>query len=348
MLGFPHRRRFIQSGLAAAAAVLAAPYGHAQKKLETTRLVISVAGKAAFHQLPLTVAEQLGYFYAEGLEVEVVDHGSWTQAQQALLAGNAELCSGSFEQLMAPAARAQACQSIVLQGRTPQIAMGVSVRNMPNYRAVQDLRGRKIGISAPGSTNHLLASRVLAGAGLLAGDVNYISVGYAASALAALRSGQVDALSNSEPVMTMLELKADLKIIADTRSLQHSLAVFGGPMPASCLYAPKSFIERHPRTCQALAHAMVRSLKWLQTAGPSDMVRTVPEAFQLGDRALYLAAFSNVRSSYSSDGMLSTEAVRTSYKVTAEFEAAAKAQRLNLAALYTNEFARNAKERFHV
>jgi len=36
---------------------------------------------------------------------------------------------------------------------------------------------------------------------------------------------------------------------------------------------------------------MVHALKWLQTAGPSDLIKTVPENHFQGDRALYLAAF---------------------------------------------------------
>ena len=52
-------------------------------------------------------------------------------------------------------------------------------------------------------------------------------------------------------------------------------------MPAGCLYAPSEFILKNPGTCQALAHAVVHSLKWLQTAGPSDMIKTVPESHLL-------------------------------------------------------------------
>ena len=40
-----------------------------------------------------------------------------------------------------------------------------------------------------------------------------------------------------------------------------------------------------------MVDAMVHALKWLQTAGPSDIIKTVPESYFLGDRALYLAAF---------------------------------------------------------
>ena len=343
----PGRRQFLASGIAGAVAACGLP-AMAQGKPELARLTIAVSGKGAFQHLPLTIAEQLGYFRAEGLDVEVTDFSGWTRAQQALLAGNAEVCSDSFEHLIALQSRNLAFQCFVLQGRAPQIAMGVSTRAMPNYRAPADLRGRKIGISAPGSTANLMAHLVLARAGLSAADVSYIGVGNAAGAIAALRNGQVDAMANSEPVMTMLEQKGDVRIISDTRTLRGTAAVFGGPMPATCLYTSSEFIQRHPRTCQALANAIVHSLKWLQTAGPSDMIKTVPEAYLLGDRALYLASFANVREAFSTDGLVPPDGARTALRVVAGFEPDTGPAKVEPGRLFTNEFARRAKEHFRV
>jgi NitT/TauT family transport system substrate-binding protein len=327
---------------------LALPGAWAQARPESTRLSIAVAGKASFYYLPLTLAEQLGYFRAEGLDVEITDHAGWMRAQQAMVSGAADVCSGSFEHVIALQSHNQACQAFVLQGRAPQIAMGVSIRALPGYRTLADLKGRRIGISAPGSTSHLMAQRVLSSAGITALDVSYIGVGNSSGALAALRTGQIDAMSNVEPVMTMLEQKGEVRIISDARTLKGSAAAFGGTMPAACLYAPTEFIQRHPFACQALSHAIVHSLKWLQTAGPSDIIRTVPEAYLLGDRALYLASFANVREAFSLDGTLPPDGPRTAARALAGFDPDFKADRIDLARLYTPEFARRAKERFRV
>ena len=66
-------RRTFTSAAALAAAAIAAPALRAQGKLEKSKVAIAVGGKAAFYYLPLTIAEQLGYFKAEGLEVEISD-----------------------------------------------------------------------------------------------------------------------------------------------------------------------------------------------------------------------------------------------------------------------------------
>ncbi|MDB5752593.1 MAG: putative signal peptide protein [Ramlibacter sp.] len=336
------RRRFV----ALAAAAVAAPALRAQGRPEKSKVSIAVGGKSAIYYLPLTVAEQLGYFKSEGLDLEISDFAGGAPALQAVLAGSADVVSGAYEHTINLQSRNQVFQAFVLQGRAPQIAMGVSIRAMPQYRGVADLRGKKIGVSAPGSSTNMVANIVLARAGLKASDVSFVGVGASAGALAALRSGQVDAMSNTDPVMTMLEQKSEVRIISDTRTLKGTHEVFGGPMPAACLFAPMEFVQKNPNTCQALANAIVHGLKWLQTAGPSDIIKTVPETYLLGDRALYLASFNKVREAIATDGLLPEDGARTALKALASFDPSIKGDRIDLGKTYTNDFARRAKERF--
>ena len=336
------RRQFA----ALAAAVVAAPALRAQGRPEKSKVAIAVGGKAAFYYLPLTIAEQLGYFKAEGLDVEIADFAGGSRALQAVVGGSADVVSGAYEHTINLQGKSQFFQAFVLQGRAPAIALGVSTKAMPGYKTVADLRGRKIGVSAPGSSTNMVANLVLSRAGVKASEVSFIGVGTSAAALAALRSGQIDAMSNVDPVMTMLEQKGEVKIISDTRTLKGTQEVFGGPMPAGCLYAPLEFVQKHPNTCQALTHAIVHALKWLQTAGPSDIIKTVPEGYLLGDRALYLASFNKVREAIALDGTIPDEGARTALRALASFEPSVKPDKVELAKTYTNEFARRAKERF--
>ncbi|MES2938051.1 MAG: ABC transporter substrate-binding protein [Pseudomonadota bacterium] len=339
-------RRVFTCAAAVAAASLAAPALRAQPRPEKTKLAIAVGGKAAFYYLPLTISEQLGYFKAEGLDVEISDFAGGARALQALVGGSADVVSGAYEHTINMQSKNQAIQSIVLLGRAPQIAMGVSTKTMAGYKSLADLRGKKIGVSAPGSSTNMMANLVLARAGVKPTEVSFIGVGTGAGALTALRSGQIDAMSNTDPVMTMLEQKGDVKIVSDTRTLKGTQEVFGGPMPAACLYVPAEFVQKHPNTCQALANAIVHGLKWLQTAGPSDIIKTVPENYLLGDRALYLASFNKVREAIALDGMLPDDGAKTALRALASFEPTVKPEKIDLAKTYTNEFARRAKDRF--
>jgi len=339
-------RRSFSTALTLGAASLAVPALRAQSSLEKSSIAIAVGGKASFYYLPLTLAEQLGYFKAEGLEVEISDFSGGARALQAVVGGSADVVSGAYEHTINLQNKGQFFQGFVLQGRAPQIAMGVSNKTLPNYKSVADLNGKRIGITAPGSSTNMMANLVLSRAGLKASDVSFIGVGTSAGALSALRSGQIDAISNIDPVMTMLEQKGDVRIISDTRTLKGTLEVFGGPMPAACLYAPMEFLQKNPNTAQALANAIVHGLKWLQTAGPSDIIKTVPESYLLGDRGLYLASFNKVRESIALDGLFPEDGGKTALRALGSFDATLKADKIDLSKTFTNQFARRAKDRF--
>jgi NitT/TauT family transport system substrate-binding protein len=337
-------RRVFGGVLTLAAASLAAPVVRAQAPLERSTVSIAVGGKATFYYLPLTIAEQLGYFKAEGLEVQILDFQGGARALQAFVDGGADVCSGAFEHTLRLQSRGMPVKAFVLQGRAPQVVVGVSHRTLPGYKGLASLRGRRIGVSAPGSSTDTVCRLLLARAGLAMSDINTVPVGVGSTALAALRSGSIDALSSVDPVMTMLAQKNEVRVVADTRTLRGSAEVFGGPMPAGCLFAATAFIQKNPRTVQAMTNAIVRALKWLQTAGPSDLLQAVPESYQLGDRALYLAAFGKMREAISPDGLLPDEGPRTALRALAVVDASIQPERMELARLYTNEFARRARD----
>lgn len=314
--------------------------------IEKPKVSIAVGGKNLFYYLPLTVAEQLGYFKDEGLQVEISDFAGGSKALQAMVGGSADVVSGAYEHTISMQAKGQPITAFVLQGRAPQIVMVVSNKTMPNYRSVADLKGKKIGVSAPGSSTSMMANFVLAKGGLKPSDVSFIGVGTSAGALSAMRSGQIDAMANLDPVITMLEQKKEVRVIADTRTLKDTNTVFGGPMPAATLYAPQAFLQKYPNTAQALTNAMVRSLKWLQKAGPSDIIKVVPESYLLGDRALYIEAFSKVREALSPDGTFPAAGPKTALTTLQAFQPELADKNIDLSKTYTNEFVKKANAKY--
>ena len=340
------RRTVLKTLLAAPAAIALPRLAFAQGKPEKTKLTIAVGGKNLFYYLPLTIAEQLGYFKDEGLQVEIPDFAGGAKALQALVGGSADVVSGAYEHTINMQAKNQPIMSVVLQGRAPQIVLAVSTKTMPGYKSIADLKGKKIGVTAPGSSTAMMASYVLAKAGLKASDVSFIGVGASSGAIAAVKSGQVDAIANLDPVITMLQRDNLIKVVADTRTLKDTQAVYGGPMPAACLYTPVKFVQENPGTTQALANAMVRALRWLQKAGPSDIVKTVPDSYLLGDRALYLAGWERVREAISPDGLMPEAGPATALRMLQTFEDSLKDKPIDLGKTYTNNFARKAAAKY--
>jgi NitT/TauT family transport system substrate-binding protein len=332
--------------IGAAAVLAAAPALLRAQALEKPKLTIAVGGKNLLYYLPLTIAEQLGYFKQEGLDVTIVDFAGGARALQAVVGGSADVVSGAFEHTVNMQFKGQPMRAFVLQGRAPQIVLGVNPKTMPNYRSVADLKGKKVGVTAPGSSTNVMVNFILAKAGLKPSDVSIVGVGAGNGAVAAMRSGQIDAISNLDPVVTLLARSGDLKIVSDTRIVTESDKVFGGPMPAGCLYAPQPFIDKNPATAQALTNAMVRANKWIQAAGPSEVIKTVPESYLLGDRAVYIDAFLAAKGALSPDGMIPEAGPETAFRALASIDPKLAVAKLDLKAVYTNDFVRKANAKY--
>ncbi len=337
------RRHVLMAG---SAALLAAPLRGRAQALEKPQLTIAVGGKNLLYYLPLTIAEQRGYFKAEGLELTIADFAGGSRALQAVVGGSADVVSGAFEHTLVMQSKGQPMRAFVLQGRAPQIVLGINPKTMPDYKSVADLKGRKIGVTAPGSSTNVMVNFILAKAGLKPEDVSIIGVGAGSGAVAAMRAGQIDAISNLDPVITLLQRSSDLKIVSDTRLMAEAEKVFGGPMPAGCLYAPQAFIDKHPNTVQALANAIVRADKWIQLAGARDIIANVPESFLLGDRAVYIDAFLAAKGALSPDGLFPAQGAQTAYRALASIDPKIAAAHLDLGAVFTNDFARKADQRY--
>lgn len=331
---------------AAAAALLGtALASHAQ--LEKKDVHIAVGGKASFYYLPLTIAEQLGYFKDEGLTVRISDFAGGSVALRAVVGGSADVVSGAYEHTVSLQAKKQYFQAFVAQGRLPQIAFGVASSKAGSIKSFKDLKGLKVGVSAPGSSTHNLVKQMLTLGGLDPNkDVSVIGVGLGATAINALKSGQVDAVSNTDPVMTKLELDKSVKILADTRTVKGTQEVWGAPLPAGVLHASVDFVKKNPNTVQALTNAIVRADKWIAKASATEVAKVVPESYLLGDRALYLFSFDKVKEAISVDGVISDAGAKATVKALSAFDPAIKTSEIDLSRTYTNEFAKKANSKY--
>ena len=335
------RRHLICSAVAAACVTATSHAFAAAKKVK-----IAVGGKALYYYLPLSIAERLGYFKEEGLDVQIIDFQGGSRALQAVVGGSADVVSGAFEHTISMQLRGQRMQAFVLQGRAPQVVFAVNKKTMPNYKTLTDLRGKKIGVTAPGSSSQVVANFVLGRAGVKPSEVAFIGVGSSSAAVAAIRSGQIDAFTNLDPVIAMLEKDNLLTIAADTRNIEESDALFGGPMIAGCLYAPERFIKANPEVVQGLTNAIVRADRWLATATPEELVKTVPETYFLGNKEIYIEGFLKNRPALSKDGFIPEDAPAVSFKSLQSVNPRMKDATPDLKAVYTNRFVTEAHRRY--
>src|SRR5207248_6030749 len=203
-----------------AAMSLAVPAVAAGPKPEQPKVVIAVGGRSLFYYLPLTLADRLGYFKDEGVNVEIVDFPGGAKALQAMVGGSADVVSGAFEHVVDMHAKGIEVQEFVLQDRYSGIVLGLSKAKAGSYKSPKDLRGLKIGGTAPGASTNIFGNALLARDARPPDAVAIIAVGASSGAVAAMQKGQIDGISNLDPVITRLEKGGDIVAVVDTRTPQ--------------------------------------------------------------------------------------------------------------------------------
>jgi NitT/TauT family transport system substrate-binding protein len=327
----------------AVAGALAAGGAEAQDGLEQKVVSLAVGGKPLLYYLPLTLAEELGYFEDEGLEVTVSDFAGGSKSLQALLGGSADVVTGAYDHTIQMQAKGQPITATVVLGRFPGIVLGVVEGKAAEYQGPESLKGWNVGVTAPGSSTNFMVNYLLSRHGFQPSDVSFIGVGGGPSAVAAVRRGEVDAIANLDPVITQLETAGAIKVVADTRTQAGSEQVYGGGYPAAVLYTKPDFVEENPKTLQALVNVFVRTLDWLQKASTEEIAAKVPEAYFLGDRAAYTASLERSKPMYSPSGELDMTAAENARKVLAAFDESVKQADIDLAKTWDGRFVEEAR-----
>lgn len=338
--------RFIQA-VAAAAVGLAVALGAGAQAPEKRKITIAVGGKSLFYYLPLTVAERKGYFKEEGLEVEIPDFPGGARALQALVGGSADMVSGAYEHTINMVAKKQPIKAVVLQAKYSSIVLLLPKDKAAKYKGARDLKGLKIGVTAPGSSTNMFVNNLLAKDGLKPGDVAIVGVGTGAGAFAALDKGEIDAISNLDPVITQLEATGKFVAVADSRTEKGMKDIYGGDYHASVIYITDEFIKKNPNTVQAVVNAMVRADRWIAKATPQEIVDLMPSEYKAGNPSLYKEGLLKNMIGYSEDGQMTLKAAENVYKVLVQFEPSVKAAgKMDLNATFDNSFAKKAAAKY--
>lgn len=322
------------------ALMLAAPGAMAQSKI-----TVAVGGGACLCYLPTVLAKQLGEFDKAGLAVELVDLKGGSDALKAVLGGSADVVSGYFDHCVNLAAKKQELVSFVVYDRYPGLVLVVSPSHTKEINGIKDLAGKKVGVSAPGSSTDFFLKFLLKKNGLDPTSAAVIGVGLGATAVAAMEQGQIDAAVMLDPSVTVLQgSHPDLKILADTRTQKDTLAMFGGEYPGGALYSTAAWINGHEKETQALTNAMVATLAWIHSHSAEDIMARMPEEMVGKDKALYLAALKNTIPMYSETGRMDPKGADAVLAVFSEGSPDVAKANVDVSKTFTNTFVEQAKK----
>ena len=308
-----------------------------------SKITIAVGGGACLCYLPTVLARELGEFDRAGLAVELVDLKGGSDALKAVLGGSADVVSGYFDHCVNLAAKKQELQSFVVYDRYPGLVLVVSPAHTAEIKSIKDLAGKKVGVSAPGSSTDFFLKYLLKKNGIDPTGASVIGVGLGATAVAAMEQGQIDAAVMLDPSVTVLQgSHPDLRILSDTRTQKDTLAVFGGEYPGGALYTRGDWIAKHEKETQALTNAMVATLKWIHSHSPEEIMAKMPVDLVGPNKELYLAALKNTIPMYSTTGMMDPKGAAAVLAVFSQSSPDVANAKIDLSKTYTNKFVEQA------
>jgi len=310
---------------------------------QLTNVRIAVGGQNQLIYLPATLAQELGFFRDEGLNVELQDQAGGSKALQALVGGSADVVCGFYDHTIQMAAEGRELVAFVTMLRFPGLVLVTSPQSADKVMKIEDLKGRIAGVTTAGSSSHMLLSYLLQQHGVGGEAVSITAIGTAATAIAAIEHGKVDAAMMTDPAFTLVSRRnPGVRVLADLRHADGVKAALGSTTyPASVLYAKAEWLRANRDTARRLARAVTRTLIWMQTHSAREIADKTPAAVRGEDQALYIDALASSMPMYSQDGIMDAEGAEAARTLLAQSMDKVRDARIDLSKTYTNEFVKD-------
>jgi NitT/TauT family transport system substrate-binding protein len=306
-----------------------------------TKVTIGIGGQTLLTYLPTTLAQELGYYQEEGVNVELQDLQGGSKALTAMIGGSTNVTSGYYEHTIQMQAKNQSVKAFVDMGRSSGLALIVAPKNEGKIKSIADLKGKNVGVTSPGSSTDMFIKFLLAKNGLQQTDAAVSAIGAGSSAVAAVEQGQVDAAVMLEPDVSVLNKRIghDLPVLEDVRTAEGLKEVFEtDAWPSSSLYAKADWLEQNKETAGKLAKAIKRTLEFIDGHSGEEIAAKMPEKFAGGDKALYAKVIAELKETLSKDGTFTEDGVKAVLKTQRVANPEIGDKEIKLEDTYTNEF----------
>lgn len=238
---------FLLAALAAAA--ISAPASAA------TALLVGTSHQTADAELPATVGIELGIFEKHGLDVNITDFGGGSRMAQAMTAGSIGIGIGAGSEM-----------ALIAKG-APMLAVCEDASSLPYFsvglpydsplKSLDQLKGKKVGITAEGSLTAWLARELARHEGWGAGAINSVAIGGKPEAVAAaLRAHLIDANIGSTMEIEDLAAHQIARVLAPVSS-------FVGRTAAGVIFASTDMMKEHPDTIRSYVAAYLETTRYM-------------------------------------------------------------------------------------
>ena len=320
----------------AAVAVLACCGVTAHADGDPIRIMVGGIEKQIY--LPATLAQRLGYFKEQGLDVELLSEPSGVNAEDELLAGSVQGVVGFYDHTIDLQAKGKFVQSVVQFAQAPGEAELVASRLAHQIASPADFKGRTLGVTGLGSSTHFLTNFLAISHGVKLGEIDVRAVGSGATFVDAMKRRAIDAGMTTEPTISQLLSSGDARILVDLRTPQSTRQVLGGVYPAACLYMTTLWINSHKAQVQKLANALVKTLRYMDAHSAEEIAAQLPPDFHVGQRSMYVEALRASKAMFTADGRMPPSGPETVLKVLKVTNRLVHGKTIDLSKTYAVEF----------
>jgi NitT/TauT family transport system substrate-binding protein len=302
------------------------------------KITIMVGGLEKQIYLPAKLAEQLGYFKDEGLDIELVSEPAGVDAENEMLAGAVQGVVGFYDHTIDLQAKGKFVESIVQFSRVPGEVEMVASKKADEIKSPADFKGKSLGVTGLGSSTNFLTQYLAVSHGVPVSEITSVPVGAGNTFIAAIQQGSIDAGMTTEPTISRLLKTGDAKVLVDMRSPDSTRQALGGTYPAASLYMQTAWVEAHKDEVQKLANAFVKTLKFIASHSAEEIAAKMPKDYYVGDPQMYIDALANGKQMFTPDGKMPEDGPPTVLKVLSTFDKSVMGKTIDLSKTFTTEF----------
>ena len=306
------------------------------------KVTIMVGGYEKQIYLPAKLAESLGYFKDEGLDVELLNEPAGVDAENELLAGAVQGVVGFYDHSIDLQAKGKFVESVVQFSQAPGEVELVSAKH-PEIKSPADFKGMSLGVTGLGSSTNFLTQYLAVKNGVKLGDFTSVPVGAGNTFIAAMQQDKIQAGMTTEPTISRLLKTGEASVLVDMRTIEGTRQALGGTYPAASLYMETAWVEAHKDAVQKLANAFVKTLKFINTHSAEEIAAKMPKDFYVGDQEGYVKALAAGKAMFTPDGVMPADGPKTVLTVLSSFKKDLQGKEIDLSKTYTTEFVKNAK-----
>lgn len=309
------------------------------------------------------LAESLGYFKQEGVEIVPMDIMQFVKEdyliQEPLVKGQVDAVEHWFNHTIFGARHDLPIKAVLMLADAPAMKVMVDNRVKHSVRSAADFKGRNIAEGASYASKAVITGYLAHQAGLPRqsyNPINHPPENRLKLVLADLQADKLDVMTFQEPVTSGLLDTGRITTLYDLTTREGTTKALGTAFPAQSLLMAPQFIRDHPDTVQRLVNAYVRALRYLNTHSAEEIIAKLPESYFAGkDRAAQIKFIKATLPSYAKGSYaFPADAVHlvTDAMLWAKFDgseegvwrASGDAAKVRESELYTNEFVQRAMQ----